>query len=100
MLGLVAKALHQILSGHRSGKAGIVFDIGWEHQLAPGDQTAGVEAFDANRFEIGARGVDGGSEAGRSRTDDEHVVEPRFAHGAAIARVNQRRATSVTSSRS
>ena len=48
------------------GKAGVVLDVGGEHELA-----AGADAFDHERVQVGARGVDRGGEAGRARSDDD-----------------------------
>ena len=45
--------------GHLRGEAGVVLDVGGEHQLAAGDEPAGVEAFEAEGLEIRARRVDG-----------------------------------------
>src|ERR1041384_3012247 len=58
------------------GEAGVVLDLGRRHQLA-----VGRGAFDDQRLQVGARGVDGGGQAGGPRPDDDdvlrHVRSPR-----------------------
>ena len=56
--GLLAELRHEIGAHDAVGKAGIVLDVGREHQLS-----AGLEAFDDQRVEIRACGVDRGREA-------------------------------------
>ncbi len=57
-----------------SAKPGIVLDIGRQHQL-----TAGVEALQHERREVGARRVEGGRVAGRPRSHDQHVPRSSMA---------------------
>jgi hypothetical protein len=78
-LGLVAEALHQLLARHLLGEAGVVLDVGREHELPARDEAAGAEALDAERLEVGARRIDGRSEAGGAGTDDDGVAN--FRHG-------------------
>src|SRR5581483_962847 len=98
-LGLVAEALHQLLPGHLLGEAGVVLDVGGEHELAAGDEAPGVEALDEERPEVGARCVDGGGQPGGAGADDDDVADVGFAHapwviGAERPRVDTARATS------
>ena len=54
-----------------SGKARVVLDLGGDGELA-----AGLHAFDDQRLELGARGVDGRGEPGGAGTDDDDLVVP------------------------
>ena len=71
-------ARHQLLAGHRLGEARVVLDVGREHELAAGDEPAGVEALDAERLQVGAGGVDGRGEPGGARADDDDLVDAGF----------------------
>ena len=66
MFGLQAHLLHEPGSLNRLGEAGIVFDIGGDHELA-----ALFEAGDEHRLEQRARGVDRRRIAGRAGADDD-----------------------------
>ena len=66
MLGLGAHLLHQPRPLDRLGEAGIVLDVGRDHQLA-----ARLEAGEQERLQHGARGVDRRRVAGRPRADDD-----------------------------
>ncbi len=78
MSRLIAKALHQLLAGDLLGEAGVVLDVGREHELAARDQAAGAEALDEERLQVGARRVDGGGEPGRAGADDDQVADVRI----------------------
>jgi hypothetical protein len=70
--GLGAHVRHQLRAGDGFGEAGIVLDVGREHQLSAGlIGRGGWLAFDDDGVELSARTVDGGREAGRSRADDQ-----------------------------
>ena len=53
---------------HAVDIGGPVVDIGGRHQLA-----ALGDAGDEQRFEVGARGIEGGGVAGGAGTEDQHV---------------------------
>ena len=63
-LGLLAELHHQLGAEDAVGEAGVVLDVGGEHELA-----AGADALDHDGLQVGAAGVDGGGQArpGRSR---------------------------------
>ena len=64
-LGLQAEVLHQFGPHDPLREAGVVLDLGRQHQLAA-VQVPGED----DRREVGAGGVDGGGQAGRAGTDD------------------------------
>ena len=64
-LRLRAEILHQFRSHDPSGEAGIILDLGGEHEL-----TAVEVAGEDDGREVGAAGVDGGREAGGAGSDD------------------------------
>ena len=68
-LGLLLHVLDQIGAVDAFGKAGKIFDFGGERKLA-----AGLVAFDDQRFQARARGVDGGGISGAAGTDDHNVM--------------------------
>src|SRR5688572_18078082 len=74
MLGLLTKVRHHLLPGDALGVTGVVLDIGREHQLAAGDEAAGVESLDAQWFQVRARGVDARREPRRAGTDDDQFL--------------------------
>ena len=57
-LGLLAELRHELGAEDPVGEAGVVLDVGGEHQLA-----AGADALDDERVQVGAGGVDRGGEA-------------------------------------
>ena len=67
MLGLLQHLLHQPRPLDRIGEAGIVLDVGGDHQLA-----ALLQAGDQHRLQHGARGIDRRRIAGRTGADDEN----------------------------
>ena len=69
MLGLGPHLLHQPRPLDRLGEARIILDVGGDHQLA-----ARLEAREQQRLQHGARGVDRGGVAGRTRADDDHAL--------------------------
>ena len=72
---LLAEVDHQLRTHDAGGKAGIVLDLGGEHQLAA-RLIAGAArlTFDDERREVGASGVDGSGEPGRAGADDDDVA--------------------------
>ena len=66
MLGLGLHLLHQPRALDDVAEAGIILDVGGDGQLA-----AGLDALDDDRRHAGARGVDGGGEAGRAGAEDQ-----------------------------
>ena len=68
-LGLLAEAGHELRAHDAFGEAGVVLDVGGEHQLA-----AGADAFDDHRLEVGARRVHRRGESGRAGSDDDDVA--------------------------
>ena len=62
-----ARAHH--LRPRSPGESGIVLDLGGDRELS-----AGLQALDHDRLEIGARGVEGRSAASRPGTDDDDAV--------------------------
>ena len=77
-LGLLAELRHQLGPEDAVGEAGVVLDVGGEHELA-----AGADALDDDGLQVGAAGVDGGGEPGGAGADDDELVEirhsrPRF----------------------
>jgi hypothetical protein len=75
VLRLIAEPLHQLLAGHLLREAGVVLDVGREHELAAGDEPARAEAFDAEGLQVGARGVDGSREPRGAGADDDDVSD-------------------------
>ena len=75
MLGLRLHLLHQPGSLDDVGEAGIVLDVGGDRELA-----AGLHALNQDRLQHGARGIDGGGVAGRSRADDHDFGVGRLCH--------------------
>ena len=61
-LGLLAELRHELGAHDPVGEAGVVLDVGREHELA-----AGADALDDERVQVGARGVDRGGQPGRAR---------------------------------
>ena len=68
-LGLLAEPRHQLGAHDAVGEAGVVLDVGGEHELA-----AGGEALDDERREVRARGVDGRGQTGGAGADDDDLV--------------------------
>ena len=67
--GLSAEPLHHLGPHQALGKARVVLDLGGDRQLA-----ARLSAFDDQRREVRARGVESGREAGRTGAEDEDFV--------------------------
>src|SRR5260221_12841314 len=74
VLGLLPKTQHQILTRHGAREARAVLDVAREHELATRYEPTGIEALDAKRLQVRARGVDGRRQAGRAGANDEHFV--------------------------
>jgi hypothetical protein len=62
--------LHQLGPHDPLREAGVVVDLGGDHQLA-----AGAEALDHEGREVGASGVQRGRVCGRATTDDQQVMD-------------------------
>ncbi len=71
MLGLRAHLIHEPRPLNRFGEAGVVFDVGGDHQLA-----ARLVAREQERLHHGARGIDRRRIAGRPGTDDHEALAP------------------------
>ena len=72
---LLAEPDHQLRAHDPLGEAGEVLDVGGQHQLPAGlIGCARRLALDHEWVQVGARGVDGGSEAGRAGADDDDVM--------------------------
>jgi hypothetical protein len=67
--GLLLHVLDEVRALHALGPAGKVLDQSGDRELA-----AGLVAFEDERLEVGARGVDGGSEAGAAGAEDDGVA--------------------------
>ena len=67
--GLLLHVLDELGALDALGPAGEVFDQGGDGELA-----AGLVAFDDERLEVGARGVDGCGEAGAAGSEDDGVA--------------------------
>ena len=70
-LGLLLHLGHEVRAHDALGEAGEVLDVGGVHQLAAGLDRAG----DQQRFEVGARGVDGRGVAGGAGADDDDLAQ-------------------------
>src|SRR5690606_15146552 len=69
---LILESLHQFLATDPLDEAGIVLDLGGEHQLAAGDHLARRLALDHQRIERGPCSVDrGGPGRGAGTYDDQ-----------------------------
>ncbi len=73
--GLLAEARHELLARHLLGEAWVVLDVAREHELTARDEATSAEAFDAERLQVRARGVDGCGQAGRTRADDDDIAD-------------------------
>ena len=73
-LGLRAHLAHQLRAEDAVAEAGVVVDVGGDHELA-----AGLEALDAERLQVRAGGVQGRRVAGGAAADDDDVAQ--VAHG-------------------
>ena len=67
--GLLLHVLDELGALDAFGPAGKVFD-----QRGDGELAAGLVAFEDERLEVGAGGVDGGGEAGAAGAEDDGVV--------------------------
>ena len=65
-VGLLLHVLDELGALDAFGPAGKVFDQGGDGELA-----AGLVALEDERLEVGARGVDGGGEAGAAGAEDD-----------------------------
>jgi hypothetical protein len=72
-LRLLAHVLDQLRAKNAFGEAREILDQRGERELS-----AGFVAFDDQRFQIGARGVEGGRVSGTAGADDDDVAS--FAH--------------------
>ncbi len=72
-LGLRAQLLHQVGPHDAVAVAGPVLDHRGQHQL-----TAGFDAFDDERLQIGARRVERGCQSGRAGADDDDLAFVRW----------------------
>ena len=81
-LRLAAHPVHELRAEDPLGEAGVVVDVGGEHQLAAGDvgwvRTAA--ALDDQRIQFGARGVEGRRQARGARTEDDHLILAFLGH--------------------
>ena len=77
-LGLRAHLGHQIRAHDAVAKAGEILHRGGEHQLP-----ARLDAFDEQRLEVGARGIQRRRETGGAGPDDGDI--PVFAHASSYA---------------
>ncbi len=73
-LGLLAHVFDQLRAQNSFGESGKVLD-----QRGDGELSARLVAFNDQRFQVGARGVERGSVSGASGPDDDDVAS--FAHG-------------------
>ena len=76
MLGLGAHLVHQPGTLNHIRKAGIVFDIRRNGELA-----ARLDARDQNRGQHGAGGIDGGGIASRTRSNNGTANRAGIGHG-------------------
>ncbi len=76
MLGLGGHLFHQPGALDGGGEAGVILDVGGDHQLA-----AGLQAGHQHRREAGAGGVDGRRVAGGAGADDQDGNMMRVRHG-------------------
>ena len=75
---LVPEAAHEIGSEDAVDEAGVVLDLGGEHQLAAGLVARGGRlALDDEGPQVGPGGVDGGGEAGGAGAEDHHLTVSR-----------------------
>ena len=72
LLGLRAHLGHQVGPHDAVAMAGKILDERGQHQLP-----AGLEAFDDERLQVGARGVERGGQARRAGPDDDDVSRGR-----------------------
>ena len=66
-LGLLAHLAHQLGPEDPGREAGVVLDLGGEHELA-----AGLRTFQDDRPEVRPGGVEGRGQPGRAGADDQH----------------------------
>ena len=80
-LGLLAELHHQLGAEDAVGEAGVVLDVGGEHELP-----AGADALDDDRVQVRAGGVDGRGQSGGAGADDDDARGLRaFAHDGFVA---------------
>ena len=89
-LGLLPELHHQLGTEDAVGEAGVVLDVGREHELP-----AGADALDDDGLEVGATRVDRGGQSGRAGADDDELVGirhslPRSAVSAVSRRTHRR----------
>ena len=75
VLGLLLHLLHQPGTLDDVGEARIIFHVGGDGELA-----AGLHALDQDRFQHGARGIDRGGVARRTRADDHDLGVGSLCH--------------------
>lgn len=73
--GLLFHVVDELGALNAFGPAGEVFD-----QRGDGELAAGLVAFEDERLEVGARGVDGSGEAGAAGAKDDAVTNGGFRH--------------------
>ena len=73
--GLLLHVVDELGALDAVGPAGEVFDKGGDGELA-----AGLVAFEDERLEVGARGVDGGGQPGAAGAQDDGVANSGFRH--------------------
>ena len=85
--GLGPHAHHQLGAHDPVGEAGVVLDVGRQHELAAG-LVAGRRrlALEHERAQVGPGGVDGGGEPGGAGTDDDDVADVGHGSGSASFR--------------
>ena len=91
-LRLAAEAVHQLGAQDAFRESGIVVDVGGQHELAAG-HVGGIvaaAAFDHQRLQVRARGVEGGGQAGGARPEDDDAVFALLRHGVASITVASR----------
>ena len=72
-LGLLLHVLHQLRALDALGKSGEIFDLGGERKLA-----ARLMSRDHQRFQTGARGIDGCGVSGAAGAEDDDIMHGRF----------------------
>ena len=73
---LLAETAHQLRTLDPFGEAWVVLHFARDHELS-----AAHQATDDHRFQVRARRVHGGGQAGRTRSNDDHPGAHRFAGG-------------------
>ena len=101
-LGVEAQGLgphdaHELGAHDPVDEAGVVLDLGGQHQLAAGLVAGGRGlALDDEGVELGAGGVEGGGEAGRPAPDDDDLARAQASARASRPRREYRMAPTAT----